>query len=55
MRATSSSLLPEPSKAPDTGAALWLLSLAYFAVGMGAFVLIGILTPVAPLASLALL
>jgi predicted MFS family arabinose efflux permease len=31
----------------QVGSALWLLSLANFAVGMGAFVVIGILTPVA--------
>jgi predicted MFS family arabinose efflux permease len=35
------------TSAAATGAALWLLALANFAVGMGAFVVIGILTPVA--------
>ena len=41
---------PPPSTGPAahaTGASLWLLALANFAVGMGAFVVIGILTPVA--------
>jgi predicted MFS family arabinose efflux permease len=38
----------EPNrKAAGTGSTLWLLSLANFAVGMGAFVVIGILSPVA--------
>jgi predicted MFS family arabinose efflux permease len=35
------------SSAAGIGATLWLLSLANFAVGMGAFVVIGILSPVA--------
>lgn len=40
---------PAGSEAPPAGtaAALWLLSFANFAVGMGAFVVIGILSPVA--------
>lgn len=37
----------ETAPAPTPGLALWLLSFANFAVGMGAFVVIGILTPVA--------
>ena len=37
----------EPNRSAGIGATLWLLSLANFAVGMGAFVVIGILSPVA--------
>jgi len=38
---------PTPSTPRSVAATLWLLSLANFAVGMGAFVVIGILSPVA--------
>ena len=38
---------PTPETPRSIGATLWLLSLANFAVGMGAFVVIGILSPVA--------
>lgn len=42
-----STAAPIPPDARQTDAILWLLAFANFAVGMGAFVVIGILTPVA--------